>query len=65
MATETATKTKTYRDRQGREIYPPELEELCNMMDVSEAACADGCEVEPDGTCPHGNPSWLLWLGMI
>ena len=25
----------------------------------------DGCYVEPDGHCPHGYPSWLLYLGMI
>jgi hypothetical protein len=25
----------------------------------------DGCVVEPDGICPHGYPSWLLYLGYI
>jgi len=30
-----------------------------------EAACPHHCWVEPDGTCPHGNPSWLLKLGLI
>ena len=25
----------------------------------------DGCLVEPDGTCPHGFPSWFLQLGLI
>ena len=30
-----------------------------------EAACPHGCWVETDGTCDHGNPSWLLLLGMI
>ncbi len=25
----------------------------------------DGCHVEPDGTCPHGLPSWMLALGYI
>ena len=25
----------------------------------------DGCQVEPDGTCEHGYPSWLLHLRMI
>ena len=24
----------------------------------------DGCKVEPDGTCKHGYPSWLLALGI-
>ena len=30
-----------------------------------EAACPEQCWVEPDGTCTHGNPSWLLKLGLI
>ncbi|MFA5409977.1 MAG: hypothetical protein WC343_14485 [Bacilli bacterium] len=25
----------------------------------------DGCRVEPDGTCEHGKPSWLIAMGMI
>lgn len=32
-----------------------------------DGACdaVDGCRVEPDGTCPHGYPSWLLANGLI
>ena len=30
-----------------------------------EAACPEQCWVEPDGVCTHGNPSWLLKLGLI
>jgi hypothetical protein len=30
-----------------------------------EAACPHHCCVEPDGRCTHGNPSWLLKLGLI
>ena len=29
------------------------------------ARATDGCKVEPDGVCPHGHVSWLLWLGYI
>lgn len=29
------------------------------------AEATDGCRVEPDGTCPHGYPSWLIHLGLI
>ena len=29
------------------------------------ARAVDGCRVEPDGTCEHGAPSWLLALGYI
>ena len=25
----------------------------------------DGCFTDPDGTCPHGHPSWFLKLGLI
>ena len=29
------------------------------------STCEYGCEVEPDGHCPHGKPSWLIELGII
>ena len=29
------------------------------------AHATDGCKVEPDGSCPHGHVSWLLYLGYI
>lgn len=32
---------------------------------VVPACCEDGCEVEPDGRCPHGHPSILLAMGVI
>ena len=42
--------------------------EACELW-VSEgicpAVCEDGCQVEPDGMCPHGHPSALIVLGMI
>ncbi len=41
----------------------PEELELMNFNGIAQAT--DGCEVEPDGVCPHGHPSWLLVLGMI
>jgi hypothetical protein len=40
-----------------------ELEECISYP--CPACCSEGCEVEPDGTCEHGNPSILLSLGMI
>jgi len=33
--------------------------------DGCEAACPHGCWVESDGTCDHGQPSWLVVLGMV
>jgi hypothetical protein len=35
------------------------------MDSVCPAMCDEGCEVEPDGKCPHGCPSILLAIGMI
>jgi hypothetical protein len=29
------------------------------------ALCSEQCEVEPDGTCPHGCPSFLRAAGVI
>ena len=44
----------------------PDQEQLEEWMEEGGGCEAtDGCWVEPDGTCPHGHPSWLLYLGMI
>ena len=32
---------------------------------IVPALCHDGCEVEPDGECEHGNPSILIRMGVI
>lgn len=29
------------------------------------AKAVDGCQVEPDGECSHGLPSWLIAMGLI
>jgi hypothetical protein len=44
---------------------PPTMEELEEMVYDGIATATDGCEVEPDGTCEHGKPSWLLQMGLI
>jgi hypothetical protein len=46
-------------DHTPRTDAPPTAEE--------DGGCeaTDGCFVEPDGTCEHGQPSWLLALGLI
>jgi hypothetical protein len=45
------------------------LEDICQAVILGEesspALCDEGCEVEPDGTCPHGCPSILRPAGMI
>jgi hypothetical protein len=53
----------------GREVNRmrrPSLEELRRQLEEDGGCEAiDGCFVEPDGTCEHGQPSWLLALGLI
>jgi len=51
----------------GSELEVPDVETLIawEAQGGCEAACPHHCWVEPDGTCPHGNPSWLLKLGLI
>jgi hypothetical protein len=41
------------------------LAEYSQLDDLYPALCSEGCEVEPDGHCPHGGPSLLLALGLI
>jgi hypothetical protein len=45
------------------------LEDICQAVLFGEenapALCDEGCEVEPDGTCPYGCPSILRAAGMI
>ena len=43
----------------------PSIEELEEWMWDSGCEATDGCWVEPDGTCEHGHPSWLLRMGLI
>lgn len=43
----------------------PSIATMERWMDTGIAKALDGCRVEPDGTCPHGSPSWMLVLGMI
>jgi hypothetical protein len=46
---------------------PPDIETLIawEAEGGCEAACPHHCWVEPDGRCTHGNPSWLLRMGLI
>ena len=43
----------------------PSIEELIEFEEEGGCEATDGCWTDPDGTCPHGHPSWLLVLGMI
>ena len=46
-------------------MTPPTEEELTEWMLDGVCEATDGCEVEPDGHCPHGCASWLIELGLI
>jgi len=54
-----------------RQQYPepttptPTADELEEMVFDSVVEATDGCTVEPDGTCPHGHPSWLIRMGLV
>ena len=44
---------------------PPSMNELEEMVSEGIAEAVDGCSVEPDGTCEHGKPSWIMAMGYI
>lgn len=48
-----------------RERGDPSPEDLEEWLNDGYCEATDGCAVEPDGTCEHGAPSWLLQMGMI
>ena len=43
----------------------PTIEQLEEWLMDGVCETPDGCRVEPDGTCPHGQESWMLILGLI
>lgn len=44
----------------------PTFGDIDRWMNGTENAMAlDECEVEPDGRCEHGSPSWIRHLGLI
>ncbi len=45
--------------------HPIKMTDLQDMVFDSTCYTPCGCIVEPDGTCSHGNNSWLLIYGLI
>ena len=43
----------------------PSMEQLQQWMFDGVCEATDGCPIEPDGTCEHGHPSWMLHMGLI
>ena len=46
-------------------VEVPDLDDLYEMTFDGYCLSTDGCTVETDGTCEHGYPSWMLYLGYI
>ena len=44
---------------------PPSVQRLEEWDNEGYCESLDGCRVEPDGTCEHGKPSWLIAMGWI
>ena len=43
----------------------PTIDDLERWLFDGRAEAKDGCIVEPAGRCVHGEPSWLLELGLV
>lgn len=43
----------------------PTTEQLQEWLTDVTCPATDGCVVEHDGKCPHGYPSWIMYLGLI
>ena len=46
-------------------VDEPTFDELERMAFDGVVEATDGCMVEPDGTCPHGHVSWMIYLRVI
>ena len=46
-------------------LIEPDEETLMEWENDGGCETPDGCWVEPDGICEHGQKSWLLIMGMI
>jgi hypothetical protein len=60
-----APTANTNRREGGEPDATPSLEELQHQLEEDGREATDGRFVEPDGPCDHGQPSWLLALGLI
>jgi len=64
---ESRTRQTIAREVANGTLVEPDWEDLVQWERDGgcEAACPDGCWVEPDGTCPHNRPSWLVYYRLI
>ncbi len=55
-----------YQEKYPSAMKAPSAHTLENWLDNGVAqAIKCHCKVEPDGICCHGNPSWLIAIGVI
>ena len=47
------------------QVATPSSGQIAEWLWNSGCEAADGCWVEPDGTCEHGSKSWALILGVV
>ena len=59
----TSTPEKVEIDGKARLV--PSVQTMARWISDGVAKATDGCKVEPDGTCPNGQPSWLVKLNLI
>lgn len=62
---EAVLRSKDKAEKESKYVDSLSIAEIEIMAADSVVATADGCEVEPDGTCPHGYRSPLLILGIV
>ena len=48
-----------------RTVRPPSVATMTRWLNDGVAKATDGCQVEPDGYCEHGKPSWIIKMGLI
>jgi len=46
-------------------MQEPSIEQLEEWAEEGGCEATDGCWVEMDGHCEHGNPSWFIELYLI
>jgi hypothetical protein len=60
------TQPQAWPEEEDAPPQAPDAETLWNWVDeYGKCQATDSCWVEPDGTCEHGHPSWLVALGLI
>lgn len=62
---ESMWRVKNQIDGRVEAFIVPDEESLEEWVFDGVCESPDGCRIEPDGTCEHGWPSWLIALGIM